>query len=282
MPKIEKIPRIYSGSAGLGSRDVRAGYLWGLYEEMSKGREKRYFTLGIDWEDAIEEVSDPDLRAKGSFSMRGHSVGGYGSVTTNKVIATIVSDMFGMHVQAFPLYGSEKKGLPTKYFLTISPEPIETHSELTYVDFVPLNDANAFNHADPLAGLDVGGLLFLQSAKTDPKEIWAEIPEKFRKKIAEKKIRVLALDSVKIAEDLAPIPDLVQRMQGIILLGVFLKVTPFQKKKGLSDDDLFIGVKKALTKYFGKKGEKIVQSNLEAVKRGFTEVIEIPAEIMRS
>ena len=30
---------------------------------------------------------DPDLRPNGAFSMRGHSVGGFGSVTTNKVIA---------------------------------------------------------------------------------------------------------------------------------------------------------------------------------------------------
>ena len=56
--------------------------------------------------------------------MRGHSVGGFGSVTTNKVIATIAGDVFGMDVQAYPKYGSEKKGLPTTYYLTIANQHI--------------------------------------------------------------------------------------------------------------------------------------------------------------
>ena len=58
--------------------------------------------------------------------MRGHSVGGFGSVTTNKVIATIAGDVFGKDVQAYPKYGSEKKGLPTTYYLTIADEHIYT------------------------------------------------------------------------------------------------------------------------------------------------------------
>ena len=34
MPKIDRMPKIYSGSAGLGSRDVRPGHIWGVYDEM--------------------------------------------------------------------------------------------------------------------------------------------------------------------------------------------------------------------------------------------------------
>ncbi len=52
--------------------------------------------------------------------MRGHSGDGYGSVATNKIIATIIADLFGLQVQAYPMYGSEKKGLPTTYYLTVA------------------------------------------------------------------------------------------------------------------------------------------------------------------
>ena len=69
---------------------------------------------------ALPVGEDPDLRPRGGFSMRGHSVGGFGSVTTNKVIATIAGNIFGKDVQAYPKYGSEKKGLPTTYYLTIA------------------------------------------------------------------------------------------------------------------------------------------------------------------
>ena len=69
-------------------------------------------------------------------------------------------------------------------------------------------------------------------------------------------------------------------MQGIVLLGVFLRVTPFQTVHSISDEVLFKGVEKSLRKYFGKRGEQVVQDNLKAVSRGFREVIEIPREVM--
>ena len=279
-PKIDRIPIIYSGSAGLGGRDVRPGDFVAVVDHMARGEERRYFVLNIKHPLALERTVDPDVRPEGSFSMRGHSVGGLGSVTTNKVIATIVGDLFGLYVQAYPKYGSEKKGLPTTYYLTAAEEPIRFHSELTKVNFVPLNDFNAFYLGDPLAGLVEGGMVFINTPKTDPVEIWESIPPKARQTIREKHIRVLALDTLKIAQEVAPRPDLVMRMQGIVLLGVFLRVTPFAKKRGLSDEEVFAAVEKALNKYFGKYGEKVVQANLEAVKRGYREVIEIPQEII--
>jgi pyruvate-ferredoxin/flavodoxin oxidoreductase len=39
---------------------------------------------------------------------------------------------------------------------------------------------------------------------------------------------------------------------------------------------LFTGVEKSLRKYFGKRGEQVVRDNLEAVRRGYTEVMEVP------
>jgi pyruvate-ferredoxin/flavodoxin oxidoreductase len=74
--------------------------------------------------------------------------------------------------------------------------------------------------------------------------------------------------------------DLQQRMQGIVLLGVFLRVTPFQKEHSISEEVLFQGVEKSLRKYFGKRGEQVVKDNVKAVSRGYREVIEIPREVM--
>jgi pyruvate-ferredoxin/flavodoxin oxidoreductase len=214
--------------------------------------------------------------------MRGHSVGGYGSVTTNKVIATIAGEVFGMDVQAYPKYGSEKKGLPTTYYLTIAKEHIRVHSELEHVEFIPLNDVNAFNLENPLAGLAHDGMVFVQSPRTDPTEIWNSIPAWARKEMVDKNARLFALDTVKIAREVSSLADLQQRMQGIVLLGVFLRVTPFQHEHSISDEVLFKGIEKSLRKYFGKRGEQVVKDNLEAVSRGFREVIEIPSEVMHA
>jgi pyruvate-ferredoxin/flavodoxin oxidoreductase len=280
--KINSMPEFLSGSGGLGSRDIRPGDFLAIARNMAfgNGSKRYYFTVGIKHELALEVPFDPDVRPSGAFSMRGHSVGGYGSVTTNKVIATIVGESFGLHVQAYPKYGSEKKGLPTTYYLTVAPEPILTHCELEHVDFVPLNDVNAFNLGNPLAGIVPNGMIFIQSDKMEPAEIWAGIPHYAKKIIRQQNLRVYVLDTVNIAREVATTADLIQRMQGIVLLGIFLRVTPFRESAGLNGEQIFAAVEKSLRKYFGKRGERVVQDNLTAVKRGFTEVFEIPREVM--
>lgn len=278
-PSLGRMPIIYSGSAGLGSRDIRPGDLAAAIDNMRRDDGgSRYFVLGIKHDMALVPSEDPDVRPAGTFSMRGHSVGGFGSVTTNKVIATIVGDLFGLKVQAYPKYGSEKKGLPTTYYLTVAKEQIRTHCELTQVDFVPLNDVNAFNLGNPLAGLATGGMVFIQTDQKTPEEVWARIPDYAKQIIRERRIRVLALDTVKIAREVASSADLEQRMQGIVLLGIFLHCTPFLREQRLDEEQVFSAVERSLRKYFGKRGEKVVRDNLAAVRRGYTEVFEVPAE----
>jgi pyruvate-ferredoxin/flavodoxin oxidoreductase len=85
---------------------------------------------------------------------------------------------------------------------------------------------------------------------------------------------------VAIAQAVSSRADLQQRMQGIVLLGIFLRITPFQKDLALSEEDVFRGAEKSLRKYFGKRGERVVQDNLQAVRRGYHELIEVPREVM--
>ena len=42
----------------------------------------------------------------------------------------------------------------------------------------------------------------------------------------------------------------------------------------------FAGVEKALRKYFGKRGDQVVLDNLTCVKRGYSEMKEIPPAVM--
>src|SRR5882724_7517046 len=281
LEKIDKVPRIYQGAAGLGSRDVRPGDLFAVVDNMMEDGPD-FFCVGIDHALALKLTEDPDLRPRGGFSMRGHSVGGFGSVTTNKVIATIGGQVFGKDVQAYPKYGSEKKGLPTTYYLTVARSHIFTHSELEHVNLVVLNDTNAILSGDPLTGILPGGAIFMQSAYAEPADVWHRIPEHHKRTIRDKKIRVYFIDMVKIARAVASEADLEMRMQGIVLLGAFLKLTPYAKDSGMSDDEVYGGVEKALRKYFGKRGDRVVQDNLTCVKRGYSEMQEISQSIIQA
>ncbi len=279
-PKIETMPRFYHGAAGLGSRDIRPGDLIAAFEHMKENAERRYFVLNIKHPLALERKEDPDVIEKGTFRLRGYSVGGFGSVTTNKVIASVTADLFGLFVQAFPKYGSEKKGLPTNYYLWVAEEPVRVRSELRYVEMVAINDPRALQYTNPLVGLADGGAIWLQSRHTDPEEIWATVPKYARELIRERGYRLFAIDTIKIAHEVATRPDLVQRMQGIVLLGSYLKIAPFFERAKISEEELWARIEKVIRKYFGKRGEQVVQDNMTAIRRGYSELIEVPAEVI--
>lgn len=280
LEKIDRIPLVYSGSAGLGSRDVRPGDIMAVVDNMiEEGQD--YFCVGIDHALALKVTDDPDLRPAGTFSMRGHSVGGFGSVTTNKVIATIAGDVFGKDVQAYPKYGSEKKGLPTTYYLTIAADHVMLHSELKYVDLVVLNDTTALFSGNPLVGLVEGGSVVMQSSLATPEEVWQRIPEHHKHTIRSKHLKIYYADMVQIAREVASVADLQMRMQGIVLLGGFLKLTPYGAHSGMNADQVYEGVEKALRKYFGKRGDQVVKDNLTCVRRGYEELKEVSQEIIQ-
>jgi pyruvate-ferredoxin/flavodoxin oxidoreductase len=86
---------------------------------------------------------------------------------------------------------------------------------------------------------------------------------------------------VKIAREVASEADLQMRMQGIVLLGAFLKLTPYAKESEMTDEQVYEGVEKALRKYFGKRGDRVVQDNMTCVKRGYSDMREIPANIIQ-
>jgi len=277
-PAVTTLPEIYSGTGGLGGRDIRPRHVVAIARNMVE-RGKRIFTVGISHPLAIHADERPDIRPEGAFSMRGHSVGGFGSITTNKLIAQVAAELFGLHAQAFPKYGSEKKGLPTTYYLTLAGWPIRTHSELECVELVIVNDANALR-GDALDGLAHGGTVFVQSQQSTPEGVWEDIPQRAREQILERKLQVLALDTAGIARSVATSPDLVVRMQGIVILGVFLRATRYAHEAGIQRDELMRRVEEFLRKQFGRRSEQVIQENLTCVRRGYDEVFEVPARLI--
>jgi len=268
-------PAVVSGSAGLGGRDITVGDIIAIFENLAVAQPRDGFVVGIRHPHALPQGEEPSAHGPRQFAMRGHSVGGWGTNTTNKVLASVVQDLFGGHVQAFSKYGGEKKGLPTEYYLALSGETVRTHCELGTVDLVCVHTPNAFHMGNPLAGLRDGGLLFLQ-APPDAEHVWGRfVPEKARAEIRCRGIKVFALDTATIAREMAPQPDLVQRMQGIALLGVFLRITPYVDSHAITGERLFEALERSLRKYFARKGESAITANLGCIRRAYHEVTEI-------
>jgi pyruvate-ferredoxin/flavodoxin oxidoreductase len=147
------------------------------------------------------------------------------------------------------------------------------------VDFVPLHDINSFRQGNPLIGLVDGGTVFVPTPLTDPNEIWAALPSATRAEMKARNIRLLALDTASLAKQHAPRPELEIRMQGVALVGVFLKVSPFAERAGLDRPALRDAVRTNLTRFFGKRGKSVVDANLAVIDGAYDGVIDVTAAI---
>jgi len=294
------MPRLYSGCYGLGSRDLQPEGLIAAIENMlPTGRRQKFFYLSVDFmreatdpkeeirlqalSDAYPEVANlalkgsenPNLLPKGAITVRMHSVGGWGAVTTGKNLAMTLYELLGFDIRANPKYGSEKKGQPTTYFLSAAPEAIRLNCEYTYVDVVMSPDPNVFTHSNPLSGLKKGGVFIIQSSLDSAEAVWATFPPEARRFIIDNKIHVFYVDGFKIARDEASDLELQFRMQGNAFQGAFFAASPLMERAGLDENGLFQAIEDQLRSKFGGKGERVVQDNLRVVRRGFDEIIEI-------
>jgi len=295
------MPALYSGSFGLGSRDLQPEGIIGAIENMlPDGKHKKQFYLSIDfirdvpftpkqraYQESIEESypkvkelsvrgsENPNLMPKEAVTVRFHSIGGWGAITTGKNLAMTLFDLLGYHIKANPKYGSEKKGQPTTYYLSAAPEPIRVNCEYYFVDVVLSPDPNVFKHTNALAGLKKGGCFIIQSDKTKPEDVWADIPKPYQKVIIDNDIRIFYIDAFKVAREEATDPELQLRMQGIAFQGAFFSASPLMEKSGFSEATLLKAIEDQLQAKFGSKGQRVVDDNMQVVKRGFDEVREI-------
>ncbi len=294
-------PALYSGSFGMGSRDLQPEGLIAAVENMlPDGKHKKLFYLSIDFiretpmtpkqeiyqqeildkyphvkELALRGSENPNLMPKDAITVRFHSVGGWGAMTTGKNLAMTLFELLDFNIKANPKYGSEKKGQPTTYYLAAAPEPIRVNCEYYYVDVVLSPDPNVFKHTNALAGLKKGGVFIIQSDQDSPEKVWARIPLHYQKMIIDNEIKMYYLDAFKIAREEATDSDLQLRMQGIAFQGAFFAVSPVMKQAGLSEEALIAAIRDQLQKKFGHKGARVVEDNMRVVKRGFDEIKEI-------
>src|SRR5437588_2027391 len=298
----EETPRLFRGAYGLGSRDFRPEHTLGAYE-FATGQTRRkdgksaadgatYFVLGVDHPYAVISKDTPSLLPDKAIAVRFHSIGGWGMITTGKNLGEIVGE-FGdlikhrdaeydldgqlkeqLFVMANPKYGSEKKGAPTNYYLTVAPDRIKVNCELNHVDVVLCCDPKAFTHTNPLEGLNKGGCLVWESSDT-AETAWQRIPAHHRKFVKENNIRVYILPGFEIARKATDRGDLQLRMQGNSFLGAFFRVSPFLKHNNISDETFLATVKHQYEKKFGRFGEAVVASNMQVMEQGFSRVQEI-------
>jgi Pyruvate/2-oxoacid:ferredoxin oxidoreductase gamma subunit len=68
-------------------------------------------------------------------------------------------------------------------------------------------------------------------------------------------------------------------MQGVALVGVFLRVAPFAAQAGLGRERLLEAVGERLGRFFGKRGTSVIDANLAVISEAYDSLIDVTAAI---
>ncbi len=291
IPPIDALPRITTAIFGLGAHDLQPRHLVAAFKNMDNPKNAPLVYLGSQFFAktpsprlaglqaklkaaypetelmALETEANPRLLPASAFRVRFHSVGGYGTIATGKLLTDILAGVLDLRSKAAPKYGSEKSGAPTNYYITLSPEPVKiTNAELEDVEIVLSPDHKVFSHTDPLNGLAEGGTFILQS-NLSPLEAWRELPAHARKTIRDKKLKFFVIDAFAVAKLHAPTPDLETRMMGIAFIGAVCGHVD-RVKADASQDAILEKIRQQITKKFDTKGGRIVEGNMAVIRDG--------------
>lgn len=184
--------------------------------------------------------------------IRWHGRGGQGTVTAAKVLADACLSG-GRHVQAFPEYGPERAGAPLRAYNRISSKELRLHCPVLKPQVVSVVDSTLLDSINVTDGATDDAIFVINTSKT-PSEIRSKLGVKSSQK-------VVTVDATKIAVECFG-----RNMPNSPMLGTVVKVTNLVTLEHLIED-----VKKS----FGKKfSQKVIDGNVEAVKRGYSEVHE--------
>jgi pyruvate-ferredoxin/flavodoxin oxidoreductase len=291
VPALAKLPKVTTAIFGLGGHDLQSRHLVAAFDNMEAKVNKPFVYLGSQFFTknptgkmaelqaklkaaypgtelmALETGENPQLLPEGAFRIRFHSVGGYGTIATGKLLTDILAGALGLYSKAAPKYGSEKSGAPTNYYITLSPEPVKiTNAEIEDVEIVISPDHKVFAHSNPLRGLVKGGTFILQTSRTAI-DAWLHLPASARKTIRDKQINFLAVDAFGVASKNAPSPELATRMMGIAFIGA---LCGHEKRitAGAEQEAILEKVRAQIAKKFGAKGDAIVAGNMAVIKDG--------------
>jgi len=101
------------------------------------------------------------------IEIRWHGRGGQGAITAAKVVAeAMFKSGYGGVVMA-PTFGTERRGAPVSTSLKVSRDKIYDLSPIQYPDIVVVLDHLILNEVDVTVGLKSGGLLVINSPRTE-------------------------------------------------------------------------------------------------------------------
>ncbi|MBM4318625.1 MAG: pyruvate:ferredoxin (flavodoxin) oxidoreductase, partial [Deltaproteobacteria bacterium] len=286
LPAAER-PLVLGGRYGLSSKEFSPSHVKAVIDHVERNPPERWihgFTVGI--EDDVTHLSLPvdediDTERPGVRRATFFGLGSDGTVSANKNSIKIIGDHAvmkpgadlaqllgqqpGKWVQGYFVYDSKKAGGTTVSHLRFSDEPILSSYLVSKPDFVAIHNKEFLGRYDMLEGIREGGTVLINT-DLPVEQVFASFPRADQETLIRKKIELFAINAFQVAESLGLGNRINTTMQA-----AFFKITQI-----MPDEVYFEAIKDAMVKSYGKKGAGVVEQNIEAFRRGMTDLFAVP------
>ncbi len=264
--KFDAVP-ILSGRYGLGSKDTTPAEIVAVF----KNTEKKVFTIGI-----VDDVTNLSLDSgtplvttpEGTINCKFWGLGADGTVGANKNSIKIIGDNTDMYAQAYFDYDSKKSGGVTMSHLRFGKSPIKSTYLIHKANFVACHNPSYVNKYNMVQELVDGGT-FLLNCPWDMEGLEKHLPGQVKAYIADHNIKFYTIDGIKIGKEIG----LGGRINTVLQSAFFKLAAIIPEAEAI---DLMKAAAKAT---YGRKGDKIVQMNYDAIDAGAKQVVavDVPA-----
>ena len=260
--KFDAVP-IYTGRYGLGSKDTTPAQIVAVYHN----DEKQKFTIGIE-----DDVTHLSLKAdeplvttpEGTINCKFWGLGADGTVGANKNSIKIIGDNTDMYAQAYFDYDSKKSGGVTMSHLRFGKLPIKSTYLIHQANFVACHNPSYVDKYNMVQELVDGGT-FLLNCPWDMEGLEKHLPGQVKAYIANHNIKFYTIDGIKIGKEIG----LGGRIN-TVLQSAFFKLAAI-----IPEEEAIDLMKAAAKATYGRKGDKIVQMNYDAIDAGAKQVVEV-------
>src|SRR5690606_26507200 len=154
--------------------------------------------------------------------------------------------------------------------LRFGPKPIKSPYLIRKANFIACHQAVFLEKIDMLKDLKQNGI-FLVNTPFSINKFWDNLPDKVQQQIIEKEAKVFIIDAQKVAEE----SGMGRRINTVMQTCFFAISGVLPKEKAID------AIKDSIRKTYGRKGEVIVQMNINAVDNTVAHLheIEVPQKV---
>ncbi|MEG1661356.1 MAG: pyruvate:ferredoxin (flavodoxin) oxidoreductase, partial [Clostridiales bacterium] len=263
----ENAPLIVGGRYGLGSKDTIPADIIAAFENLNSAHPKHNFTLTINDDvngNSLARGEITDLLPAGTIQCKFWGLGSDGTVGANKQAVDIIGSNTDMFAQAYFAYDSKKSGGLTMSHLRFGEKEIKAPYLINQADFISCSNQAYITEYDVLAGLKKGGS-FLLNCIWNSTQLNDKLPAAMKRFIAQNKIQFYTINAVDIAQNLG-----LGNRTNMVMQSAF-----FALSKVIPMDMAVKALDESIEHAYGKKGEKIVNMNKQAVQAGCTSFVKV-------